>query len=78
MLEFILWIAAAASLATAVYCYIEKKRIEDIYKSGNYACKYNEQTGCYGTCCSLCSKGEECQRCCGADPKCCGGLVRED
>jgi hypothetical protein len=78
--NIIMFIIAVVSLATTLYLYSKQNENinSKIVKSRKFGCRYNEQSGCYGTCCSICGLNKECQRLCGADPKCCGGMCKED
>lgn len=78
MTNIILWVVGIVSVITTIYVYWDNKKLERIIKNKKFACRYNEQTGCYGICCSICDSKKECNWCCGGDPKCCGGLVEED
>jgi hypothetical protein len=56
----------------------KKREAERQLKITKYKCRYNEQLGCFGMCCSLCDMRKECQKCCGENNKHCGGLVEEE
>lgn len=78
MVEVILWIVAAVALFVAFHSYREKNKLERIIKNKKFGCRYNDLTGCYGTCCNVCDRKKECNWCCGGNAKYCGGLVEED
>jgi hypothetical protein len=77
MSEAILWVTAATALLITFHLDKKKREAERQLKIKKYRCKYNEQMGCYGMCCDFCDIRKECQKLCGANHKCCGGLVEE-